>query len=195
MAPHSLSPAWVRLDYRSVYGTHVAIMPTKDWIATSITGQMGSYQAWNTVPVDAEDMIDRMVAELVKQHVVSTSFDLATIYTQATTTAAIFPRATKTLTAVGTSGAIGPQMAIQSNMNARSQLGGPCKLIFLDASARNMQMTKISPVSFTVEMNLLVAEWTDPANAWAARDDSKPATALSWTMTENNELRKRYRKG
>lgn len=195
MAVHSLVPAWVRLDYHSLYGSHVALMGTRDWIPTSITGGMGSYSPWTGSPIDAEAMIDAMIDVLKDLHLATTAFDLATIYTQASVGAPIFPRATKVLAVVGAHGAIGPAQAIQSNLNARSALGAPCKLTLLDASALNMQMFIIKPVAFTAEVNALVTEWTAPGNAWSARDDSKPSTALSWTMTENNELRKRYRKG
>lgn len=195
MAVHSLIPAWIRLDYHSVYGSHVQLIGTRDWIPTSITGVLGSYSPWAGSPIDAEAMIDALVAKLADLHLPTTSFDLVTIYTQAAIGAPIFPRATKTLTVAGTAGAVGAAKAIQSNLNARSALGAPVKLVLLDASALNVQMDKILPISFPPAVNALVTEWTAPGNAWSSRDDSKPSTALSWTMTENNELRKRYRKG
>lgn len=195
MAPHSLSPAWVRLDYHSIYGSHVQLITTVAWIPTSVTGTMGSYLAWSGSPVDAEVMIDAMVDKLADLHVVSTSFDLATIYTQATPTSPSFIQRQKSLAVPGTAGAVGPAMAIQSTLNMRTTLAGPFKLDLLDASALNLQMTKIRSLGFPPAVNALVAEATAFSNGWAGRDDSRPNIALSWTMTENNALRRRYKKG
>jgi len=195
MAPNSLSPAYVRLDYHSVYGAHVMLIPTKEWLPTSITGGMGSYVAWDTTTIDAEAMIDALIAKLADLHLATSSFDLATIYTQATSTSPAFPQAAKTLAVVGTAGAVGAAMAIQSTLNMRGVGGKPVKYTFLDASALNVQMTKISPFGFPPAVSALVTEVSLLSNAWSSRNDDRPNVALSWTMTESNALRRRYRKG
>ena len=195
MAPNSLSPAYVRLDYSSAYGSHVQLIPTRDWVPTSITGTMGSYVAWDTVPIDAEVMIDALVAVLADLHLPTTSFNLASIYTQATPTSPAFPQAAKTLAVVGTAGSVGPAKAIQSTLNMRTSGGHPFKLVWLDASALNLQMDKIAPFAMPPAVLAVVTEVSALSNAWSSRDDNRPNTVLSWTMTESNALRRRYRKG
>lgn len=195
MTAYSLDPAWVRLDYHSIYGSHVMLIPTLDWVATPVTGTMGSYISWSTTPRDGEAMIDDMVTVLADLHVATTSFDLATVYQQASPTSPAFIRAFKALAVAGTAGAIGAAKAIQSQLNMRTTLGGPFKLTLLDASALNIQMDKIKPLGFTAEISALSQEAASPSNAWAGRDNTRPNAGLSWTMTESNALRRRYRKG
>jgi len=195
MAPNSLSPAFVRLDYSSIYGTHVMLIPTRTWLPTSITGLLGSYEAWNTIPIDAEDMVDELVDALADLHLATTTFNLATIYTQATSTSPAFPQKSKALAVVGTAGSVGPAKAVQSTLNMRTVGGKPTKLVLLDASALNLQMDKLTPFTFTTTVNALVTAFARDSNAWSGRDDTRPDTALSWTMTENNALRARYNKG
>jgi hypothetical protein len=171
------------------------LIPTKEWLVTSITGLLGSYEAWNSIPIDAEVMVDELVDALADLHLATTTFNLATIYTQATPTSPAFPQRSKALAVVGTAGSVGPAKAIQSNLNMRTVGGKPAKLVLLDASALNLQMDKLTPFTFTTTVNTLVTAYARDSNAWAGRDDTRPETALSWTMTENNALRARYNKG
>ena len=195
MTEYSLDPAWVRLDYHSQFGTHVQIIPTKEWLPTSVSGTLGSYVAWSGSPVDAEVMIQALVDKICDLHLPSTAYDLVTIYTQASPTSPSFIQAQKALTTVGTAGVVGPSMAIQSSLNMRTSTANPFRIDLLDASALNLQMTKIKPLSFPPAVNALVTELEAFSNAWAGRDNARPNIALSWTMTENNALRRRYKKG
>lgn len=171
------------------------LIPTKEWLVTSITGLLGSYQAWDSSPIDAEVMIDELVAALAALHLASTTFNLATVFTQATTTSPAFPRRSKALAVVGTAGSVGPAKAVQSTLNMRTVGGKPTKLVLLDASALNLQMDKLTPFTFTTTVNTLITAFSRDSNAWSGRDDTRPDVALSWTMTENNALRARYNKG
>ena len=102
MAPNSLSPASVVIDYHSAYAPHKMTIPTKDWFPTSITGTLGSYQAWDLTTIDAEVMITALCNVIKPFLKTNAAIDAATIYTQASALAPNIPRAGKAIAIAGT---------------------------------------------------------------------------------------------
>jgi hypothetical protein len=168
-------------------------MPTKEWLPTSITGVMGSYVAWNTVPIDAEAMIDAMVVVLAAQHKSTTLFDMATIFTMASPTAPAIPRIFKTYTTAGSNAIGGPDKATQLTLNGRSVLFGHWKIVMLDVPVGTSNFNKVLPSAFPATFYDILLEFGLPSNAWAARDGSQALAAISGTITLNERLRKEYR--
>lgn len=193
MTPHSLSPAFVRLDYHSAYAPHVCILPTLEWFPTSITGTMGSYAGHNSTPIDAEDMINALVDALAAQHKSTTIFDLATVYTQANPTGQAIPRASAALTQVGSNAAAGPDKATQMTLNGRTTNFNPFKLVLLDVPMGTSNFNKITPGNFTAAISGIFTEYALSSNAWCGRDDGQPSFPISATLTLNERLRKEYR--
>lgn len=192
MTEYSLSPAFVRLDYVSVWGPHVHLIPTKEWLPTSLTGAMGSYVNWLGTPIDAEEMIDNLVAVFAALHKDDTNYTLATIYTKADDDAPSIPVATKALAVAGSSALTTHAKAIQATMNMRTTGVQPVKLVFLDVPHSAGDFIKETPFTFSVYEEAIFTEFMSTSNAWAGRDNTVPAAAISVTWNINQSLRKRY---
>jgi len=192
MTEYSLDPAFVRLDYVSVWGPHVHLIPTKEWLPTSISGTMGSYVDWTSTPVDAEAMIDDLVAAFAPIHKDNTNYTLATIYTKDGVDAPAIPVATKALSVAGSSALTTHAKAIQATFNMRTLGVQPFKLVFLDVPHSGGDFDKETPFTFSAAEIAIFAEVMNPARAWAGRDNTQGAAAISVTWNINQSLRKRY---
>lgn len=193
MAPNSLYPAFIRLDYHSAYAPHVMILPTKEWLPTSIGGTLGSYEGWSGIPVDAEDMVNDLVTAMKPFFLASTTFDLATVYTMAAAVAPAIPQATVGLAVAGTNvDVVSQAKAVQQTLSMRTTGGGHMKMVFLDAPAGS-GFDKAFPAGFSAAELALVAQLRNDLNAWSGRDNSQPGPAISVTYTLNEKLRKEYR--
>jgi hypothetical protein len=193
MTPHSLSPAFVRFDYVSRWAAHAALLGTKEWLPTSITGTMGSYVNWNAVPIDAEDMIDNITVGYGLQFPSTTTMVLATIYTQASAHAPALPVASKVLSVAGTNAVGGPDKATQVTLNMRSTGINPAKIVLLDVPVGTSNFDKVFPGSFPAGVQAIWTSLHSTNWAWSARDDTRILTAISMTITLNERLRREYR--
>ena len=192
MAPNSLSPASVKINYHSAYGAHAMTIPTLAWFPTSISGNLGSYNPWTGTPIDAEQMVNDLV-DLLKVFLQATcAFDQATVYTQATPTAPNIPQASVALTQVGTSGATQFNQAISNTFNFKTFANGDARLVLLDAPVPATGFIPLVPAGFTTDVSNLEGEFTDTANAWAGRDDSRPTLLRKVTYDLNDKLQKLY---
>lgn len=193
MAPNSLSPASVKINYHTAFGVHAMTIPTKEWFPTSITGTLGSYEAWDLSPIDAEVMINALVDDLAVLVPATTIFDAATVYTQADATAPNIPRATAALTQVGSSGAAGLQQANSATFNFKTLGNADSKLVLLDFPLGSNGYVALHPSGFTTPVTNLEAEFAAVTNAWSGRDDTRPATLRKITFDLNDKLQKLYR--
>jgi hypothetical protein len=170
-------------------------IPTKEWFPTSITGDLGSYQGWNGTPIDAEVMILALLAKLkvfVKSDV---QFDVSTIFTQATSTSDNIPRAQKATPVTGTSSTTGFTQAQSTTFNFKTLINGDAKLVLLDTPIGSGGFNALHPAGFDSSATDLEAVFTDVANAWSGRDDSRPAILRKITFDLNEKLQKEYRMG
>lgn len=195
MTEYGLEPAFIKLDYASVFGAHAHLLCTKDWIPTSVSGTMGSYLDWNGTPRDAEAMIDDLVALLAALQKPESSYNLATIYTKAGAGAPALPVASKTLAVVGTSGLTTHAKALQMTMNMRTTGIQPSKIVFLDVPHPATDFNKIPPISWGSPESAIFAELALDGNAWAGRDNTQIKDRVSITWTLNEALRKQYKMG
>lgn len=193
MTEYSLDPAFVKISYTTQYAPHVHMLPTLNWLPTSITGTMGSYVAWNTVPIDAEAMIDDMINLLAAIADPSGSYNLAEIYTKADPDAPARLQAAKVYTVLGTSVGGGVRKAVQGTLNLKTQGGQAAKVTFLDYPHGAGQFDKVTPLGFNADFIALITALASTGNAWAGRDKTRINTALSVTATLNEALRKQYR--
>lgn len=192
MTEYGLEPAFLRLDYTSVFGPHAHLIPLKEWISTSLTGTMGSFIAWDASTVDAEAMIDALVAVFAPVHKDDTTYTQATIFTKADEASPSLPVASKSLSVAGSSILTTHAKAIQAVLNMRSLGIQPVKLVFLDVPHPATDFLKEAPGDFDANWLAIVAEFTDAGNAWSARDNTRPNSAVSITWDINKSLRKRY---
>lgn len=193
MAPNSLSPSSVVISYTTLYGAHKMTIPTTQWFVTSITGNLGSYAAHDTTPVDAETMVRDLLAKLKVFALATTEFAEVTAYTQATPTAPNIPRATVPLGIVGTSGSSDPSQAVSYTFNFKTSLNGDAKLVLLDAPIGSTWFRSLLPASFDAGVLALETEFCLSSNAWTGRDDGQPSVLRKVSFDLNDKLQKAYR--
>lgn len=194
MAPNSLYPAYVQIDYHTVYAPHKAIIPTRAWFPTSITGSLGSYEGWNSTPVDAEDMVNALVDALKPYYLGTTVFDLVTVFTIANELAPIaIPRASVALTQVGTSTATVPSKAVQNVFTFRTEEAHILKLYLLDAPVIGGNFDRSARGTWTANEIAIESELKADGNAWAGRDGAQVSSGIAITKTLNEKLRREYR--
>lgn len=194
MAPNSLYPAYVQVDYHSAHGPHKQIIPTLAWFPTSITGTLGSYAAHNSTPIDAEVMINDLVDAFVFFHLTTTIFDLATVFTIADPLLPeAIPRASAVLTQVGTSTSVTQAKAVQNVFTFRTSANGKLKIYLLDAPPVGSNFDKTPRGAWGAEAISIETTLDASGNAWAGRDGSQPAIGMSITKTLNEKLRREYR--
>jgi len=192
MTPNGIEPAYLVLDYTSVFGAHSHVIPLREWIPTSLTGTMGSFLDWTGAPVDAEFMIDTLVDTFAPLHKDDTSYNLATIYKKLLVTDPSLPVASKALAVAGTSVLTTHAKAIQATINMRSVGVLPVKLVFLDVPHSAADFLKVPASGFDSIITDIVTEFSHVNRAWAARDNTRPASGISVTWNLNQKLRKSY---
>lgn len=191
MAPNSLSPASIVIDYHSAYAPHKMTLPTKEWFPTSITGDLGSYQSWDASARDAEDMVMDLLDDLKVFLKTNAAFDNITIYTQATATSPNIPRATKAISVAGTA-ATGDEAAVSRTWNFKTTGNGNQKLTLLDTPIPATWFNRIHAADFNSDENAIVNQIVLDANAWAGRDDDQAASCRSITLDLNDKLQRMY---
>lgn len=192
MAPNSLSPASVVIDYHSLYGPHKMTIPTREWFPTAITGELGSYSTWNNTVIDGETMVRALITWLKAFMTATASFDQVTAYTQATAESPNIPRASVVLGIAGISTNIGNQQAVSATWNFKTTGNGNTKLVLLDTPIRNTWFAKIHPATFDTDQYNVINEFENPNNAWSGRDDNKPDVCRSITYDLNDKLQAMY---
>lgn len=191
MAPNSLSPASVVIDYHSIYAPHKMTIPTLEWFPTSITGALGSYQAHNGSPIDAEVMITALINKLKVFMKANSAFDSITVYTQASPSSPNIPRTSLAISIDGT-GVTGNEAAISRTWNFKTGLNGNAKLVLLDSPLPSSWFYPILSADFSADELAVVAEFQGSGNAWAGRDDQQAISCRKITFDLNDKLQKQY---
>lgn len=193
MTPHTLSPASVLINYHTAFAAHTMTLPTLAWFPTSITGALGSYQAWDLSTIDAEVAVNNLVDLLAPLVPASTVFDLATVYTMAGPTSPNIPRASVGLIQVGTSGATGLAEANSATFNFKTLGNSNAKIVLLDFPLGSGGYNRLLPTGFSAPVLALAAEYESTAKMWAGRDDTRPSVLRTVTFDLNDKLQKQYR--
>lgn len=192
MAENSLSPAFVKIEYTSVYGAHVMTVP-------SVPVEAGVYAPTGyafdlrgaAVSVEVSDAVIDFVNVIKAFFPATVTFTAATVYAQATPEASPTPVASFTLGIAGTSGAAGWSQAAQATLTFRADDFTLFKLVFLDFSSgntwsRNTVVGVGSPLEAVRNYVTAEATWV------ASRGGGRPVVFLQESRTLNEALRKRY---
>lgn len=191
MAPNDLGPAFVVIEQHSAYGKHKMTIPTLEWFPTPITGNLGSFQAHNSVPIDGEVMVNALIDTFLPLFLATSSFDVATVYTKADAASPSRPRAAVAIASPGTSVATTQAKATQHNWMFRDDEYAQAKLVFLDAPI-GINFDPTSDISGNADLLALVAEYTALSNGWSTRNGLRPSNFIKITYTLNDKLRKEY---
>jgi hypothetical protein len=192
MAPNTLVPASIIIKYHSQWAPHTMTIPTKDWIPTPVSGDLGSYLAWDGSTVDGEVMVNALVNVLKPFCQPGTSFDEATVYTKASVAAPNIPRKSVALTQVGTSSSTQPAKGIAYTFHFRTLAYGISKLMLLDVPIGSNWFAPILPAGFDAVALALEAAFINQAAAWAGRDDTRPELMNKITVDLNDKLQRQY---
>lgn len=190
MAPNSLSPAFVEIAYHSDFGAHVQTIPTLDWDPTGAT--YGFFDTHTGSTVDAETMIDALIALEKKFFPTTVVFDSWTIFTKDTPTSPSNPRVQKNITVAGTVGTPGWFKAAQATWTFKTDLFGEFKIVNLDVATLDA-WDKITSATASADQIAFIAALRDNGNGWAGRDGGRPEFFQQIAFTLNEKLRREYR--
>ena len=191
MTEGTLSPAYIEFKYRSIYGTHVALIPTKDWFPTSLTGHLGSYENWNGIPCDAEAMIQEYADNMMAFYPATAHADTATIWTKATPTSPAYPRVQYPIVSVGTLATPPWSKAVAHQWIFRGTDFSLMKLVFLDCPNDNT-WDALTDISGSPEAIAVAGAITSDNWAWMTRKNAKPNNFVKITYKLNDKLRDEY---
>lgn len=192
MAPNSLSPAFVVIDYTSAYAPHKMTIPTLEWFPVNLTGTLGSFSNWGSTTLDGEQMVNDLVDKLLPFVPATTTFVGVTVYTKATATADSIPRASAVLTQVGTYAGAVPSKARSATFNMKTTANGDSKLVLLDAPT-SPTFDPTLPVAFSADAIALITQFADPSQGWSGRDNARVNTGRKVTYDLNDKLQKQYK--
>lgn len=191
MTVYDLYPAYFLIDYHSTFGAHKAIIPTRAWNPVSITGILGSYEGWDTTPVDAEVMIDSFVTDLLPFHHTTTEFDAVTIYTIAAPGDPAIPRTGKALTDTGSSTSTLQRKAVTQTWVFRDTGWNIFKLVLMDTPI-GIDFDKVTDLTSNVPAQNLRDIVINPSNAFQSRANLRPDQFRNIVYDLNDKLRKVY---
>lgn len=193
MAPNSLFPCHVVIDYSTAYSRHKMTIPLKEHSPVSGGHIAGTNLAWDTTQVDTDDMIQGLVDLLKVFFFTDTTFNNYTIFEWADADGPPAPVISKPIvTGVGTGAAVIP--ATQATWNFKTSTFGAFKLVLLDTkvSATFNPVSNLTSPDFDDEIALR-DYILDSGNAFSGRDNTEPTTLVRITYTLNEKLRKSYR--
>jgi hypothetical protein len=192
MTPNSLFPAFVKIDYHSVWGVHSMVIPTREWSPGAPEDDNGVFTDWLDASRSAVDMITDLVTAFAPFFLATTSFDIFTIYTLASAGAKPLPVSTGELGIDGTSVSTSWDKAVQKTLSFRSEDFGILKLVFLDCPSGN-NFDRVNSFDADAASLAILDLLKDNDNGWSARDNSRPNAIIQQATTLNEALRKTYR--
>ncbi len=186
---NSKAPAFVKVNYHSIYGVHVAVIPTLSWNAGTGQGDFATH-AGGITAADAmiQDLCDTLTGILPDD----SAYDNYVIYSQPDPDDLPVPVASNALTGVGIDTTPGWKKATQVTMTFRTTLFGVFKLVILDAATNN-DFSKTSSLGSSGVLFDVFGLISDPALGWAGQDNGRPNNLISQTVTLNEKLRRAYR--
>ena len=191
MTVHSLYPAFTRIFYTSQFGEHTMTLPTRSWVDPANPSLPGSYVAWDTVSVDADDMINALVDTLEPLAPADVVWSRAEIYTMADETSAPVLKRIFPLTQVGTNIAAAQVQATQHTYTFFDTGGEILKIVYLDFQATDW--AKISSLTgLSANQLAFTGQIVADGNAWSSRAGNQPIMFGQMTRKLNDHLRKKY---
>lgn len=193
MAPNSLSPASVDIEYHTTWATHHMTIPTRAWSPVGIGGDLGSFDDWVGGNVDGEAMVTDLVNKLKVVCPTVTVFDSATVYTMDTATSPRIPRKQVALGIAGTATPTGFWQAQSATLNFKTLANGNFKLVLLDQPYGSHGFNADHPADFSSAILDIETQLRADLNGWAGRDDTQIGELRKMTFDLNDKLQREYR--
>lgn len=196
MTEYSLYPAFLDMAYHSAYGSHHAIIPTREWSNVPLVplALLGSYMNWNEIVCDGEAMVDAYVDAFLEFFPSTTLVDTVTVFTMADEDAPKIPRAIKAYGQAGTDATSAWSKAVQKTWTLRDVNFNVAKYVMLDCLAVG-GFDKVTDISGSAESLAYVGTMTSSSWAFSSRAGFKPLSLQSVATDINDKLRKEYGMG
>jgi hypothetical protein len=190
---NSKGPYFLQYNYHSGFGPHTMQIPIRHWQAAGGASVAGDVEDWDLSIQDADGMINSLCDLFLPSFPVTVHFDNYIIFKQVGTDEIYTPVAGAALASkVGTNTLNVWHEAVQITNTWRSTNFGIFKIVFLDAESGG-SFGKTSSLPGSGSVFNLNTELTSVANAFMARDNGRPSSYISTTVTLNEKLRKSYR--
>jgi len=193
MTANSLYPAFVRIDYTSIYGPHSMTIPSVPVIAAVGGGAPYVFDLRGAaIDVPVSTSVEDFVDVIKPFFIASTIFNSYTLFTMADPEATPVPVQGGALNIAGTGGDTTWEKAVQWTITWRTDSFGIFKLVLLDAVSNN-NFDKITDADSDVGLDP-VNEYVTADVTWiAGRDGGRPDVFLQAAKTLNEKLRRSYR--
>lgn len=192
MTIHAVEQA-IKIEYQSADAPHVMILPINTLVGIGDDESDTLVNNWDATTQDIGGMVSALRAVLVPFFPATVNLLRATLLVTDPEDEALVPAFSWALSGgEGTALTPGWSKAVEWTISFRSEDNNVSKLVLLDAASFD-NFSKITDLTGETALAALIAEWTDTANAWAARDNTRPATWTQATRTLNEKLRKAYR--
>jgi hypothetical protein len=190
---NSLSPAFVKINYTSVYAPHSMIVPSVPLIGT-IGGDTWLFDLRGAeIDVEAGGAIEDFVNVLKTQFPTSTIFNDYTLYSQPGVGDTPVPVLSNALGIAGTDAASGgTHKATQRTLTWRATDFTLFKQVWLDVNTFG-EFDKVTDISGSPGLVAIDDYVTAPETWIASRGGGRPNTFLALTETLNEKLRRSYR--
>jgi hypothetical protein len=188
MAPNSLFPGFVKVEYSSVYAPHIMILPTRAYDKDN-----GTFPSWlDDTPLAVDDMVSDFVELFLPFFAAGVTFNNFTVYTMEDEDATPIPAYSALFTAgAGTAMTPGWDKATQWTVTLRTVNNNISKLVMLDAGSFD-NFDVIKTLAGQADLEALTDMWSDENQAWSGRGNSRPSTFLQASKTLNDKLRRAY---
>jgi hypothetical protein len=167
------------------------IIPTTEWNALGGTNGFGGFTAWDASDRDADDMVVELCTALADITFTDLVFDTYTIWTKASPTDPVIPRAANTLAITGTGTVDSWRKAVQRTFTFFDTAFNTFKLVCLDFTSKDL-FSKYGATGLSVDEATVVTIIASVTNAWSSRAGLRPSILRSLATTINVNLRDSY---
>lgn len=193
MTPNSLSPAFVRIEYQTLYAPHTMTIPSVPLIDAIDPEEPPFFDLRGAaIDVQASDAVEDFVDVLKNMCTLGTSFQSYTIFKQPTPEDVPQPVYSAALTQVGVLDNDPLSKAMQQTFSFRATDFTIYKLVVLDQ--RPMMGTgRVVGTLGNLAYQAVVDYIKSDVTWFASRGGGRPATFLQLATTLNEKLRRSYR--
>jgi len=191
MAPGSLYPAFIKVEYHSEYAPHVQILPVNQIVSTSGAVNTWTLQDAMGDPANLVTHLTTLLTEFAKRFPSTVHFDAWTLFSVPTLTSDPQYVGGATLDIDGSATAGGWDKATQETLSFRDSEGDIFKLVGMDVDAGG-GFDRVTDAT-SIGIGALVTELTADTSPWRSRKDSQITSFIARTATLNEKLRRSYR--
>jgi len=193
MVAFDIAPSLVKIFYHSPRGAHVMTRPTRQWEGVAWDSGGGEFPRWSdNALISAPQMVEDFIDLMLPLYTDDVTFDSFIIYNVEPITGGTVNVPVYSELLTGKIGAITATVEYLAWMKTYSFLSTDshnAKIVLLDVPTGG-QINKTGTV--TGAELALVANFINPAQAWAARDDNRPVVFRSLNNSVNKAIERKY---